>query len=355
MINGYASPVVFDGTVTLNITNPKAGDKLHATLSGVPGSIPSSKIKYTWSIEEKAGTGYTASQTVQESTSPDFVVPDNAGWVNLLVQADGYLGSIKKSCQVFINGWYTISNGNKYYYENNVAVTGWKQIYFMSSGRSKLEWFYFNNSGVMQTGRVTIDGKTYLFLGNGVLRTGWVTVGKTKLYCTKEDGLATGWKEIKGSWYYFSDSGAMQNGWVQVSGLWYYLNSEGVMLKEWQKIDGSWYYLGGNGAMRKDWQLINGVWYYLGSNGVMRTGWQQISGVWYYFKSSGAMAANEYCGGYWLNANGSWTYKHKASWRKTNNKWWYGDDTGWYAKNQSLRIDGELQYFDANGYWIDER
>ena len=147
----------------------------------------------------------------------------------------------------------------------------------------------------------------------------------------------------------------MKTGWVQVSGTWYYLNSEGVMQKEWQLIGGSWYYLGGNGAMRKDWQKINGVWYYLGSNGAMRTGWQQIGGVWYYFKSSGAMASSEYCGGYWLNADGSWTYKHKATWRMTNNKWWFGDETGWYAKNQSLRIDGVLQYFDANGYWIDER
>ena len=252
-------------------------------------------------------------------------------------------------------GWVTEGDKTYYYDDNGNKVTGWQKLSYMVSGRTQLVWFYFDPNGVMLTGKQVIDGKTYLFYATGFLATGWTTVGNTRYYCTKDDGLVTGWKEIKNEWYYFESTGAMQTGWVQVSGTWYYLDSEGKMLKEWQKIDGSWYYLGGNGAMRKDWQKINGVWYYLGGNGVMRTGWQQIGGVWYYFKSSGAMASSEYCGGYWLNADGSWTYKHKASWRKTNNKWWYGDDAGWYAKNQSLRIDGVLQYFDANGYWIDER
>ena len=353
LLNGYVSPIVFGGTVTLNISNPKAGDNLHATLSGVPSSIPSNKIKYTWAVSERLGaSSYSLPQTVQESTSPDFVVPDNAGYVTVLVNASGYDGYIREDYKVTINGWYTRSDGDTYYYQNDAPVTGWQRIPYMVSGRTQVVWFYFDSNGVRQTGKQVIDGKTYLFATTGFLRTGWITIGNTRYYCTRDDGLVTGWKEIKNEWYYFDSTGAMQTGWVQVSGTWYYLDSEGKMLKEWQKIDGSWYYLGGNGAMRKDWQKINGVWYYLGGNGVMRTGWQQIGGVWYYFKSSGAMAANEWCEGYWLNANGSWTYKHKATWRMTNNKWWFGDETGWYAKSETLTIDGKSYTFDAKGYWI---
>ena len=66
--------------------------------------------------------------------------------------------------------------------------------------------------------------------------------------------------------------------------------------------------------------------------------------------SSGAMAYREYYGGYWLNADGSWTYPYTASWKLTDGRWWYGDNTGWYAKNQTLWIDGTAYGFDAEGY-----
>ncbi len=291
LLNGYASPVVFTGTITLNISNPKAGDKLHATLSGVPSSIPSSKITYTWAIQERVGIGaYTMPKTIQESASPDFFVPGNAATVTVFVNASGYDGFIRKDYYVTINGWYKISDGNTFYYVDNNPVTGWKKIGFVSSGHLYYEWYYFGSDGVMQTG------------------------------------------------------------WVQVSGTWYYLDSKGRMQKDWQQIDGEWYYLGSNGAMRTNWQQIGGVWYYLGSNGAMRTGWQEIGGVWYYFKPSGAMAANEWCKGYWLSASGAWTYKHKATWRKDSTGWWFGDDTGWYAKSESLTIDGKVYNFNASGY-----
>jgi len=62
------------------------------------------------------------------------------------------------------------------------------------------------------------------------------------------------------------------------------------------------------------------------------------------------MAANEYIGGYWLNGNGSWTYPHKATWRKSGDRWWYGDASGWYAANATYKIDGVDYSFDAEGW-----
>ncbi len=381
LLNGYASPVVFTGTITLNISDPKAGDKLHATLSGVPSSIPSSKITYTWAIQERIGIGaYTIPKTIQESASPDFVVPDNAATVTVFVNASGYDGYIRNDYKVTIKGWYKISDGSMFYYVDNNPVTGWKEIGFVSSGHRYYEWFYFDSNGVMQTGLVTIDGKKYIFSSNGACANGLVDLDGKTYYCTKEEGIITGWKEITYAtsagkytyWYYFGSDGVMQTGWVQVRGTWYYMDSDGKMLNEWQKIGGYWYYLGSDGSMRKNWQLIDGVWYYFGSNGAMstgwkqiggvwyyfasngsmKTGWQQIGGKWYYFKPSGAMAANEWCNGYKLNEDGTWTYQYRASWKQDSKGWWYGDSSGWYAKNTTIKIDDKNYTFDAKGYWV---
>ena len=62
------------------------------------------------------------------------------------------------------------------------------------------------------------------------------------------------------------------------------------------------------------------------------------------------MASKEYVQGYWLNANGAWTYQYIASWKHDSKGWWYGDASGWYAKNGSFTIDGKLYDFDASGY-----
>ena len=84
----------------------------------------------------------------------------------------------------------------------------------------------------------------------------------------------------------------------------------------------------------------------------MVTGWYKDGSIWYYLKSSGAMAASEWCGGYWLNANGSWTYKPVGSWKKNGYGWWFGDTSGWYAKNSTIKIDDVWYKFNAAGYWV---
>ena len=63
--------------------------------------------------------------------------------------------------------------------------------------------------------------------------------------------MVTGWQRLPdGNWYYFDGSGVMQTGWLNRGGNWYYLNRSGVMQTGWQYIGGSWYYFypGGNMA-----------------------------------------------------------------------------------------------------------
>lgn len=142
----------------------------------------------------------------------------------------------------------------------------------------------------------------------------------------------------------------VRTGWQTMNGGWYYLNNNGVKQTGWQAINGRWYYMNSDGVMQTGWQYINGRWYYMDQSGVMATGWRVINGTYYYLTSSGGIAYSEYYEGYWLNADGSWTYPYKATWYWDGYGWWYGDNSGWYARDQIAWIDGTPYRFDAYGY-----
>lgn len=160
------------------------------------------------------------------------------------------------------------------------------------------------------------------------------------------------WRLSFKKWYYILEDGTLKRGWLQYEGSWYYLNKDGIMQTGWVDVNGTWYYMNASGAMQTGWLKLGNTWYYLNASGAMVTGWKQINNIWYFFKSSGAMAASEWCGGYWLNANGSWTYKSIGSWKKDAQGWWFGDTSGWYAKNTSVMIDNDLYKFNASGYLV---
>ena len=180
---------------------------------------------------------------------------------------------------------------------------------------------------------------------------GWSQIDGKWYYYDQDGNAVTGWQKITDTWYYFDNNGVMQTGWVLDGGKWYYMNSSGAMATGWISDGGKWYYINSSGAMMTGWVSDGGKWYYMNSSGAMVTGWQTVNGTWYYFKSGGDMAAGEWCGGYWLNANGSWTYQPKGSWKKNNQGWWFGDTSGWFAKNTTQRIDNVWYRFDAAGYW----
>ncbi len=148
------------------------------------------------------------------------------------------------------------------------------------------------------------------------------------------------------------DPAVKKTGWYKEGKNWFYGDSDGNKLTGWKKISGKWYYFDKEGRMITGWKKLSGKWYYFSGSGIMQTGWKKISGKWYFFKSNGNMAAAEYCKGYWLNKDGTWTYKAKASWKKSSKGWWYGDTKGWYAKNTKLIIDGKEYSFNAAGYLV---
>ena len=223
------------------------------------------------------------------------------------------------------SGWKTTSEGKRFYDpDTGNMVTGIKTI-----GSSK---YYFGTDGVMKTGMQTIGSGKYYFGTDGVMKTGMQTIGSVK--------------------YYFGTDGVMKTGWVQDGKTWYFMDKKsGVMKTGWIQ-DGKWYFMDKKtGAMKTGWVQDGKKWYFMDKkSGAMKTGWVQDGKTWYFLKKDGSMAANEYCGGYWLDKSGKWTYKAKASWKKDKVGWYYIDTKGWYAKNTTLTIDGKKYAFDKRGY-----
>ena len=256
------------------------------------------------------------------------------------------------------NGWGT-ENGHKVYYVNGSKVTGFKDI---GSHR-----YYFDHDGYMKTGWIY-----YWYSANYENRSFW--------YYADENGvLQSGWKKIERNWYYFDGNpdsylpdvykyhmlslqdidGCL----TMIDGKYYILDADGVMRTGWychkypasgdfDEIHVNWFFAGADGVVvRSGWQKSEGKWYYF-DDFDYQTGWKKIGGKWYFFKSNGEMAAKEWCDGYWLNADGTWTYQYKASWKKNAKGWWFGDTSGWYAKSCTITINDKQYTFDANGYWV---
>lgn len=224
---------------------------------------------------------------------------------------------------------------------------GWQQV--------GDKWYYCKDNGEFAKGWLK-SGSTWYYMDptTGVMQTGLVTVGSAKYYMDPSSGaMKTGWISDNGTWYYAQSSGALATGWLQSGSTWYYMDPTTCAMKTgWVKDGGKWYFMKDSGAMATGWVKSGNDWYYMNASGVMTTGWVKVGSSWYFMKASGPMAANEWCSGYWLNANGTWTYPYKASWKQDSKGWWFGDTSGWYAKSTTQKIDNVNYTFDAAGYWV---
>lgn len=169
------------------------------------------------------------------------------------------------------NGWVT-EGSRKYYYENNVKVTGWKRIdgkcYYFSRAngamyRNKLRksatsLFFLDKNGVRVSNQfVTQSGKKYYFGYNGMAYTGMKKIGSRYYYFNpKTFELRTNYKYIdsSGNIYYFDKNGIrVQNKFYSITvgkqKLTYYFDRNGKAYKGWHTIKGKKYYFyNGTGA-----------------------------------------------------------------------------------------------------------
>ncbi|MBQ9050731.1 MAG: glucosaminidase domain-containing protein [Lachnospiraceae bacterium] len=277
-------------------------------------------------------------------------------------------------------------------------------------------WRYIKNDGTKSTGKMSIDGKIYIFNSAGEMCTGWTYYGNAWYYLERSGEAKKGWYKEGRTWYYltgdgsmktgrldlgsssflFNNSGAMQTGWAWYGGKWYYMDSDGYMKKGWYKEGRTWYYLTGDGSMKTGrldlgsssfifnnsgamltgWAWYGGKWYYMDSNGYMKRGWLWNGGHWYYLTSDGSMKTGWLTDGkakYYLNADGSM----KTGWLKTGGKWYFLNSSGamktgwlwnggyWYylASDGAMKTgwfwDGKNWYYfnkagDMRSGWLEE-
>lgn len=68
----------------------------------------------------------------------------------------------------------------------------------------------------------------------------------------------TSWVLIGNKWFYFNASGVMQTGWIQLEGKWYYLDLAGELMTGWVWADGNRYYCDESGVMQTGWLYNRG-------------------------------------------------------------------------------------------------
>ena len=311
-----------------------------------------------------------------------------------------------------IGKWVQDENGNRYWYENNSYVTGWKQIqskyyYFDTNGvMLSNQWignYYVGQDGAMltsqwigdryvdanglwspdhwinnggkwwyrhQDGTYTkndfevIDNQTYYFDNDGYRVTGWKQVENDKYYFNASGIMAT--DQWINTYYYVDENGKMvKNKWLGI----YYLDSNGVWQPDRWVYNGKWWYRYGDGSYPKNkFDVINNNVYYFDSNGYVVTGWQVINGNWYYFNGSGAMLKSQWIGNYYVGKDGimatsSWVDNNQyyvnengvyvaGRWVQYGSRWCYYAGNV-YAKDITLNINGKAYTFDSEGYMVE--
>ena len=241
-------------------------------------------------------------------------------------------------------GWIS-SSGNRYYYIKGEKIIGLATI--------ENKQYFFDDSGVMQTGWQNADGSTYYFSSDGIMQTGWIELSQKKYYLATSGALQTGWKKIDGSTYLFDRNGVMQTGWQTVDGSTYYFNNDGIMQTGFQTISGNKYYLGDSGVLHKGWLSHKNQTYYCSSSngGKLATGKWTIDGENYYFNNDGIMAtgAVEIKSGdtYYFDENGHFLHRiitqKNVPTTKSEAKLTFKNKSGGNSNSHSRELDSPIE------------
>lgn len=155
------------------------------------------------------------------------------------------------------------------------------------------------------------NSKWFFKLNSGERVTGWQKLSYTYEGRTKEE------------WYHFEEDGIMDSGWFldRATNKWYYLSMNhdgffGEMIKGWHHDpdDGRWYFLDrADGHMHISWDKIDGNWYYFNPNPPAQTWFfDNSTGRWNYgdnkdIRPLGSMFINEDTpDGFHVNDTGAW-------------------------------------------------
>ncbi|MDL2214310.1 SpoIID/LytB domain-containing protein [Clostridia bacterium OttesenSCG-928-O13] len=296
-------------------------------------------------------------------------------------------------------GWADAPDGNRYYYTDAGAATGW---YYLPNVEDGLEgvWYRFNDeTGVQLTGwqtRTKVETpnthnyKHYFYPSGeekGTAAIGWTTFGGVRRFFSDEGSMAEGWKTLvpwnggeESLYYFLPDSGEMATGLHTIDGAQYAFDADGKIQRGWNwNAQGQRYYVTEEGALL-GWQLIDGRWYYLDEvTGHQHMGWQMrndtdgkaafhfyfddgtqaaagwtttIDGVNRHVTENGAMTKGFVTIGgarYLFDLKG----EAQTGWQQHDGKWYVFDSTGkqltgWQERKQANGYVSQY-YYHANG------
>ena len=280
----------------------------------------------------------------------------------------------------YVGKW--VQSGSQWKYQNydgSYVKNCWKLI--------KNLWYHFDANGIMQTGFLTLNGKTYYLQSSGAMKTGWQKISNTWYYFDSSGAMVSnGWRWINSKCYYFDKNGKMEantwidgsyvdasgawvkdkkqepDKWIRSSGRWWYRHGDGTYTRsDWEYIGNKWYYFDQNGWMITGWQKVSGSWYYMESNGArVADGWKWINNKCYYFDKNGKMAADTWIDGSYVDASGVWIKDKKqepengtkTGWVQYSGHWMYYNTDGSYVKSNWKSVNSIWYYFDQNGWMV---
>ena len=267
-----------------------------------------------------------------------------------------------------------------FYFVNNKAVTGWKQI----NGK----WYYFDTNGIMIADqRIKPGSYTYYLKSNGVMASDewikddngwswaddkghivaneWIWTGNQWYYIKSNSYMASSeWIRYGTYWYWMDASGRItRDKIVQAGGVKYYLKSNGYMAaNEWVYYSNQWYWANSSGSLAVDqWIWTGNAWYYMKFNGVMAANeWVKSGSYWYWMNASGSMASNQ-----WVWTGSAWYYMKSNGvmaaneWIKSGSYWYWMNASGSMASSQWIWTGGAWYYMKSNGImasreWIED-
>ena len=176
------------------------------------------------------------------------------------------------------------AQGSCFVNNDGTLLKGWRKYYS--------NWYYFQDNGLMKTGKLILNGKVYFLNQDGIRQTGWYNTKLYTYYLDKNGVAVTGWRTIGGKRYLFAKNGAMKKGWYKTSGHIFYLGPKGYQLTGFKTIEGARYYLVKDGTVTKGWKRISRKWYYFKSCKA-QTGWLQLGSKRYYLDKNGVMVTGK--------------------------------------------------------------
>lgn len=225
--------------------------------------------------------------------------------------------------------------------ENGHVYKGW----YHDSWNS---WYYDPVTGIMATGVVTIDDKTYCF--DTYMRVNYAYIQDGILYYFGEDGVLEeqqeitqdGWTSFRGNEYYIRDGELVKGQFITEGDDTYFVDWDGVLYKSttFSVYDGEKdtygnYRADANGRLVKGWYQPEGSdeRYYYDESGNAANGITEVDGDTYYFELGGRMCTDYVFSEkgilYFFGSDGTLTDSHtieEDGWIQNGDKWYYAKD-----------------------------